>query len=213
MKKQKKDNTITAERLKKALDLADLSQQELADKSGVAKASISQYINKLYAPSNINAGKMGAVLHVSPVWLMGYNVPMEEKKSEDNTIQAIRIPVYGRVAAGIPMEAITDITDWEEIPASWQGEYISLQVKGDSMLPKMSNGDVVIVRLQEDTESGDFVVAQINNEDATVKKLLKRQDGITLQPLNPNYEPLFFSEAEKDKVKIIGKVVEIRVKL
>lgn len=189
-----------------------LTMKQIADRVGVSEGTVSRWESGDI--ENMKRDKIVALskaLNISPAIIMEW----EELSDSKNTSKSIRIPVYGRVAAGIPMEAITDITDYEEIPADWPGEYISLQVKGDSMLPKISDGDVIIARIQPDAESGDFVVAQINGEDATVKKLLKRKDGITLQPLNPNYEPLFFSAEERENipVKIIGKVVEIRIKL
>lgn len=78
-------NEITAKRLILALSNANMRPQELADKSGVSKASISQYVNGSHAPSNISSGKMASVLNVNPLWLMGFDVPMMEDKSEEPT--------------------------------------------------------------------------------------------------------------------------------
>lgn len=75
-------NKITAKRLTLALSNANMKPQELADKSGVSKASISQYVNGAHAPSNLSSGKMASVLNVNPLWLMGFDVPMTEEKSE-----------------------------------------------------------------------------------------------------------------------------------
>lgn len=73
-------NSETAKRLTTAMSLANITQQELSDRSGVGKASISQYCNGSHAPSNVSAGKMAKVLGVSPVWLMGFDVPMRDKE-------------------------------------------------------------------------------------------------------------------------------------
>lgn len=78
-----KDNKLTARRLQKALSDASMRAQELSDKSGVAKSSISQYLNASHAPSNLSAGKMGKVLGVNPLWLMGFDVPEHETESEN----------------------------------------------------------------------------------------------------------------------------------
>ena len=108
------------------------------------------------------------------------------------------------------------IIDYEEIPAEMakDGEFFGLQIKGDSMEPRICEGDVVIVRKQDDAETGDLVVAMINGNEATCKRLMKYKDGIRLMPSNPTYEPLFFSnkEIEEKPVKIIGRVVENRQK-
>ena len=82
------------------------------------------------------------------------------------------------------------------------------------MEPKISDGDIVIVRQQEDAESGDLVIALVNGEDATCKRLRKHDNGISLISTNPKYEPMFFTdkEVQEKPVKIIGKVVELRAK-
>ncbi len=126
------------------------------------------------------------------------------------------INVLGRVAAGTPIEAVEDIIDTEEITEELAatGEFFGLQIHGDSMEPKMSKGDVVIVRQQDDAESGDTVIVTINGTDATCKRLRKYRDGIELISTNPSYEPIFFSNEEilNKPVKVIGKVVELRCK-
>lgn len=127
-----------------------------------------------------------------------------------------KIPVLGRVAAGIPIEATEEIIDWEEISGEMalDGDYFCLVIKGNSMEPKFSNGDVVIVRQQQDADDGDIVIALINGSDAVCKRLRKYQDGIALVSTNPAYEPMYFSasDIEEVPVRIIGKVKELRAK-
>lgn len=129
-----------------------------------------------------------------------------------------KIPVLGRVAAGLPIIAEEEILDWEEISGEMalNGEYFALQIRGDSMEPRMESGDVVIVRQQEDADSGDYVIALVNGDDAVCKKLMKYEDGsIALVSLNPAYKPMYFSGAEIDStpVRIIGRVMELRGKM
>ena len=209
-------NPITAKRLAQALSNKNMIPQELANASGVSKASISQYLNGSHAPSNISSGKMAKILNVNPVWLMGFDVPMNEDTSSHPRRKGVPIPVYGRVAAGVPIEMIEDIIDTEEITEEMArtGEFFALQIHGDSMEPRMKEGDVVIVRKQEDAETGETVIATVNGTDATCKRLRKYKDGIELIPTNPSYEPLFFSnkEVEKKPVCILGRVVELRAK-
>lgn len=129
---------------------------------------------------------------------------------------AVTINVLGRVAAGIPMEAIENIIDTEEIDEELAetGEFFGLQINGDSMEPRMEKGDVVIVRKQETADSGDVVIALVNGTDATCKRLRRYRDGIELVPFNPSYDPIFYTneEIETKPVRIIGKVVELRGK-
>ena len=130
--------------------------------------------------------------------------------------QVTRIPVLGKVAAGIPIEAVTDIEDYEEIDEALAatGEFFALRIKGASMEPRIKEGDVVIVRRQESAESGDTVVVLVNGDAATVKKIRYGADGISLIPSNPAYDVQFYSKADIEQlpVRIIGRVVELRGK-
>lgn len=142
---------------------------------------------------------------------------MFTKPTNGSTQKSVTINVLGRVAAGIPIEAMENIIDTEEISLEMArtGEFFGLQIHGDSMEPRIYDGDVVIVRQQEDAESGEIVIALVNGSDATCKRLIKYANGISLMSLNSKYEPMMFSneEIEEKPVKIIGKVVELRGKL
>lgn len=130
--------------------------------------------------------------------------------------RGVRVPVYGNVAAGIPLEAITDIDDYEEISQEMaaKGEYAALRIHGDSMEPRMRDGDTVIVRLQDTIESGEIAIVMINGGDATCKKIKRTEDGIMLISTNPKYEPMFFTNKQIQglPITIWGKVVELRAK-
>lgn len=139
-----------------------------------------------------------------------------EDFSKNSIKKGVKINVLGRVAAGIPIEAVEEIIDTEEISAEMArtGEFFGLKIHGDSMEPRMCEGDVVIVRKQDDAESGEIVIATVNGSDATCKRLRKYRDGIELISNNPAYSPMFYSnkEIENKPVRIIGKVVELRGK-
>lgn len=121
-----------------------------------------------------------------------------------------------RVVAGIPIDAVEEILDYEEITPEMaaHGEHFALLIKGDSMEPKMSAGDVVIVRKQSDINSGDIAIVLVNGNEATVKKIKKSPEGITLIPTNQAYDYAFYSNDDiiNLPVSIIGKVVELRAK-
>ena len=126
------------------------------------------------------------------------------------------IPVLGRVSAGFPIEAEQEILDWEEISDSMAatGEFFALKIQGDSMEPKFSHGDTVIIKQQQTAEDGDFVIAIVNGNEGVCKKLKKYKDGIALVSLNPAYSPMYFSKEEINTtpVQIIGLVKELRAK-
>ena len=94
------------------------------------------------------------------------------------------------------------------------GDYVALQIKGRSMEPRMFEGDVVIVRVQDTVEHGEVAVVMIDGSEATVKKVKFLKDGILLQPFNSEFEPLFYSSSEVENlpVRVFGKVVECRQK-
>ena len=129
--------------------------------------------------------------------------------------------MYGNVAAGVPILAVenfdsNDPDDWEEITEEMAstGEYFALRIHGDSMEPRMQEGDVVIVRLQQSIETGDIAIVRVNGDEATCKKIKKTPEGLILISINPSYEPMFYSpkDVETLPVEIIGKVVELRAK-
>lgn len=130
---------------------------------------------------------------------------------------AIKVPVLGYVAAGIPIDAIEEVIGWEDISSARyrDGEYFGLVIKGSSMEPKISDGDIVIVRKQSDVNYGETAVVLVNGDEATVKKIKKTPSGVTLVPTNPAYDPVFFTneEIEALPVTIIGRVVELRAKI
>ncbi len=128
--------------------------------------------------------------------------------------RAVRISVLGTVPAGIPIDAIEDVTGYEEISPELAatGKFIALSVKGDSMMPVICSGDVVIVRLQPDADTGDTVVVMVGDGEATCKKLRKEPNGVWLLPNNPAYEPMYYTNKEVDELplRVIGRVVELR---
>lgn len=206
----------------------NLSMDAFSEKSGISKS----YISLLEKNKHPKSGKpispsVQSIKQVADAIGMDFDVLFSNidgnvslVKNEEPVLQpekrAITINVLGRVAAGIPLEAIEDIIDTEEISEEMAktGEFFGLQINGDSMEPKFSKGDVVIVRKQNDAESGDIVIAMVNGDDATCKRLKKYQEGIALISTNPAYDPIYFSnkEIEEKPVRIIGKVVELRAK-
>lgn len=203
-----------------------LSMDAFSERSGISKAYISLLeknrhpkTGKEIAPSiqSIKQAALGMNMSFDDLFaLLDGKVAVDDTHSLSSSRKAVEIKVLGRVAAGIPLEAIEDVIDTEEIPQSLAktGEFFGLQIHGDSMEPRMCEGDVVIVRQQDDAESGDIVIAMVNGHDATCKRLMKYAGGISLLSFNPLYEPMVFSneEIETKPVRIIGKVVENRQK-
>lgn len=200
-------------RIKELRIKCGLSQTELANKIDITKQLLYKYENGII--TNIPSDKIELLakeLHSSPAYIMGW----EKENTTKIKPKGIKIPVLGEVAAGVPIDAVEDILDYEEIPTSLAetGEFFGLRIKGDSMAPRIIEGDVVIVRQQSDADSGDVVIVLINGDSATCKKLMKYDGGISLISFNPIYDPMNFSKKEivEKPVVIIGKVIENRQK-
>ena len=194
-----------SEQLKLLRNQKHLSQAQLAKKIGVSSSTIAMWESGEREPKNYETLEIIADF---------FNVNMELLLT--GTIAPTRIPVLGKIVAGIPLEAIEDIIDYEEIPQSMakSGEFFGLQIKGDSMEPKFSEGDVVIVRKQDDVDSGSIAIILVNGNEATIKRVKKFDGGINLVPTNPAYDVLTYTNAQIENlpVRIIGKVVELRAK-
>lgn len=185
-----------------------MKQTELAKAINVSQPTLSEYENGKYEPDSTTLKKLAEVLGTTVDYLVGGPPP--------GSSSGISVPVLGDVAAGIPIEAITDIVDYEEIDAALAatGEFFGLRIKGSSMEPRMREGDVVIVRKQDSAETGDTAVVLVNGDSATVKKIKYGPEGITLIPTNPSYDVQFYSAADVERlpVRVIGRVVELRAK-
>ncbi|WP_302484801.1 LexA family transcriptional regulator [uncultured Megasphaera sp.] len=200
------------ERIKEARKSAGLTQLELAKKTELSRSYIGDIEKDRYNPS------------VSTLQLIATatNTPLEDLLPSTKTVsptgRGVRIPVLGRVVAGIPIEAVEEILDYEEITPELAatGEFFALKIRGHSMEPRMMEGDVVIVRRQDDVDSGDVAIVLVNGDEATVKRVKKQPEGITLIATNTSvYEPHFYSNKEIADlpVRILGRVVELRGKM
>lgn len=208
-----------ANRLQKAMNLKNMKQVDLVEKTNIDKSLISNYLKGKYKAKQDNLYLLAKILNVSEAWLMGYDVPME-RNSEDilNKIGAIpifdidvtNIPLLGTVKAGYDYLAQENIIDYIsfKVDGTDKENYYALNVVGDSMTPLFDDGDTVIVHKQDDFENGDNCVVLINGEETTIKKVYKGNTGIELKAVNPYYPPRVFSKEDiKDlPVKIIGVV-------
>lgn len=221
-----------------------LTLEDVAQALGVSRQTIHKYeTEKIKNIPSDKLEQLAKILNTTPVYLMGWQNLMEdealrlydEKIDLENAgykLQAIPsslndqtlsygnsncIPIYGTIPAGIPIAAIQDIEGYEEIdPSMLRGgkRYFGLKVKGNSMYPMFMEGDTIIVRQQPDCESGQVCAVRVNGDDATLKKVIKQGGTTVLQPLNPEYEPMFFvGSVGEPSLEIMGVVVEIRRKL
>ena len=190
--------------------LNEISQTDLSIKLGVNKSVVSSWLSGSRYPRMNTMERIATIFHVEKSDLI-------EKK---DTVakpprMPVKIPILGSVVAGIPLDAIEDIIGYEEITPEMaaQGDYFALRIKGASMEPVLTEGDVVIVKKQSYCDSGDIAIVLVNGNEATVKKVTYSDAGITLIGYNAAvYPPRLYTpqEVQNLPVQIIGRVIESR---
>jgi repressor LexA len=123
-------------------------------------------------------------------------------------VHAMELPVMGRIAAGVPIEAISHVSHHVAVPGSMlsgRGQHYALEVKGDSMIEAgINDGDIVVIREQQTAENGDIVVALVEDQEATLKRFRRRGSTIALEAANPAYETRVYPD---HAVKVQGRLV------
>ena len=203
----------------KYCDEHGMSSTEFANRVGVSRAYIymlkrgKRYkAEKDVIPSVDTIEKLAKAMMMSSGELMA--LITEKDKTEHKEGKSASIPLVGRVAAGMPIHAEDNIIGYVDIPkrVAEQNDMFALLIKGNSMYPEIKDGDIVVVRKQGFVENWDIAIVRINGEDATCKRIEKTDEGITLLPINPEYESKHFSKKEVETlpVEIVGKVFEVR---
>lgn len=206
---------VFSENLRRYMALYEKNRNDICNDLGFAYTTFTSW------ETGINYPRIDKIEMLANYFGIEKSDLIENKSQEESPTRhakGTRIPVLGRVAAGIPIEAITDIDEWEEIPESMAktGEYFALRIQGDSMLPEIRQGDIVIVHKQPCVESGEIAIVLVNGNDATCKKIQKQESGITLIGYNTAvYSPTFYTlkQIEDLPVRVLGKVIEVRRKL
>lgn len=197
---------VIGQRIKMIRNNLKLTQAETAKRAKISRTYFADVERGRYNPSLETLNDIAAALETTV-----------EAIISDGDKNSFKIPVFGSVSAGNPLIAMEDIVEWEELPKEWenQGVFYGLRVKGASMEPRISEGDVVIVKKQNDVENGELAIVLIDGDEATFKKVQKGPDGITLIAFNPTvYSPHFYTnnDIKNLPVQIIGKVIEARLK-
>ena len=202
-------------KLKDIRQKRNLTITELAEKIHVSPAAISQYESQKRQPTLDIVKELADVLGTTTDNLMGRESSNVEPININKNL--VKIPIYGKIPAGVPMEMVDEsyVDDYIEMDSKQlrgSSTYFGLKVKGNSMFPEFRNGDIVIFRQQSHCENGDFCAVSINHTECTFKKVLKKESGITLMPLNPDYDPMFFTKKEiiNLPITILGVVKEVR---
>lgn len=197
------------DRIKRLCDDRGIAITEAEMQMGIARAYCYNVQKRGAKPSAERVAQIADYFGVSKEYIMGIDIPTTQQPST-----GVLIPLVGRVSAGLPITAVENIIGQEEITKKLAatGDYFALRIKGDSMSPDIHDGDIVVVRQQEDADNGDIVIAIINGSDGVCKELRRTHDAVMLISHNSAYPPMVFTHAEIDTtpVRIIGKVVELR---
>ena len=209
-------------RLKHARELRHITLEDAGKKVDVHKSTVLRWENGETEKIKLPVIEILAnYYNVNPVWLMGYDVPMERQEIESNVFPITdipkKVPVVGRISAGLPILATENIEGYEFAPSSQIKEgytYFYLRVQGDSMNLKFNEGDIVLVQKQDDLENNEIGVILVNGFDATVKKYRKENNLVILEPMSTNPENTVQIYNPKDTpIKIIGKVISYQGKI
>ena len=202
-----------------------ISQQELADKIGTDRSTISRWENgEIDTPLEM-AMKIAEVLNVPYYDFFGRDLRFDNGEFiETKIVETIKIPVLGVIKAGTPIEAQENILEYIDIPKEWtkgDKKFYGLKISGDSMFPKYQPNDIVIFEQNEDTQkaNGKDCAVMVNGYDATFKKFTLNDNGVILTPLNQEnsdgYQTTFYNieQVLNLPVKIVGIAVEKRTRL
>ena len=188
-----------------------MKQEELSKIINVSQASLSGYENEKFEPDNKTLLHLASYFGVSTDYLLGNeDVPWSFAKQEK------KIPVFRRIRAEWSVQNAKEIIGYEEISEDMvrQGNFFAIKAHGDSMEPRIQDGDIVIMHKQSEAESGNVVAVSISGNEATIQKIVKYESGLTLISYNPKYDPVSYSKADVIRLPIIvlGKAVELRGK-
>lgn len=194
------------QRLRQAMFMKGIRQAEIAERSGIDKSKISRYVAGKNMPSGDTLVKLAAALGVDAAWLSGEAPDVDPYDLIKETDGFREIPIVGRVAAGAPIFAIENQVDSIMVRDNRTGLF-GLRIVGDSMAPRIMDGDLVVVQQQDDAKDGDIIIALIDDE-ATCKVIKKSAWGVSLVPFNSSYAPFVYTEREaEERMHIIGKVI------
>jgi len=158
-------------------------------------------------PEDLGIGRKGDGARFSPNVIQGNFGGTITGATVANEVAAVQLPLYGRIAAGTPIEALRDHTATIDVPGSLlgRGEHYALEVEGDSMVNAgIFNGDTAIIERCDTADNGSVVVALVDNAEVTLKRLRRKGDSIALEPANPAFETRIFGP---DRVQIQGRMV------
>lgn len=206
---------IFSENLIRLLKEHNKTQKQVAKDLNINPQTLNSWYRGVALPRMGNIQKLADYFHVKKTDLIDPHKDSVKWKDNVRPIHIsgdfIEIPVLGAVPAGVPVEAIENIIDSIKVSTDFinpDAEHFALRVKGDSMYPKYLEGDTIIVEVRHDCESGQDAIVYVNGYDATLKTVIKNDDGtITLKPRNPEWPSKTYGP-DDEPLSILGPVVQ-----
>lgn len=198
--------TALSEVMKKRRKDLGLTLAQVADAVGVTEATAQRWESgNIKSVRHEKITQLAAVLNVNPAELMGWEVPTDYPKNTYPMPEMKKIPRVGRIACGDPITAEENIEEYDDSPSDWHADF-SLLCVGDSMSPKIEDGDIVAIRCQQEVHNGEIAAVRIGDE-ATLKMVFLHQDYVELRPVNPAYPSIIRRLNEMEEIRIEGKAV------
>lgn len=204
---------IMSKNLKYYMDKNNVSRNDICKALDLSYMTVSDWVNGKTYPRIDKIEMLANYFGISKADLVEEKRPLGE--STPSPFGHYRIPVLTTVAAGKPIYAEQDVLEWIDYDKE-PGEHVrACRIEGNSMIPRIQNGDTVIFDSELGWEDGDVVIATVNGDHATCKRIKRYADGIALLSDNASIAPMYFSKKEVEElpVKVIGRVTEVRGKL
>ena len=199
------------ERLRELRKVSKLTQKELAHAAGVAESTISMYEMERREPDFETLEILSDYFNVDVGYILGRDETITYIPNSRTSVMVSKIPVYGKIPAGQPNEAIENILDHIEIPSWLAGRsgLFGLMVVGDSMNKIIPDGYIAVLQKTHTLEDGSIGAILVNGFDATLKRYYRIKDGVVLEPLsyNPEHQAMIIKEDDQQSVSVIGKLV------
>lgn len=215
-----KEKTYISTNLKHLRNVNKKSLNDIANICNKTDVAVHYWENGSREPNAVDIAKLSNYFNVSVDDLLLKDLRFDNGELIDVSSNIIKIPVYGTIKAGIPIESQPDIIDYVEIPKNWTRggkKFYGLQLSGDSMFPKYNDKDIVIFEQNNDVQSynGKDVAVMINGTESTFKKISVNEQGIVLQPYNLAYDIMMFSKEQVEQlpIKVVGIAREKRTKI
>ena len=192
-----------------------LTLEEIGNATGVSKSTVKKWENGFIANMRRDKiEKLAKILQISPIVLLGNKNDNDKPNAEIVSAgeNIYKIPVFSSVSAGFGAYACSDVIDYMHLfianPADVP-EMLCIKVTGDSMYPKIEDGDIIVVRKQDSVDSGSIAVVLVDGEEGFVKKVIYDNEIIELHSINPEYAPKIFKGAEVLRVRVVGIVKQV----